>query len=89
VILVGLFTSWVFYRRGRPGSVSVSLLLTYPVVRFTLEGWFRGDTPPAFPSISGWLTIAQYVSIGGFAAGLVWLGVMLYTGRHGTPDGAS
>jgi prolipoprotein diacylglyceryl transferase len=72
------FLSWAFYRRMRLGTVSALWLLTYPVHRFIMEGWFRGDLGPAFPSISGTLTISQYVSILGFASGVVWGGALLW-----------
>jgi phosphatidylglycerol:prolipoprotein diacylglycerol transferase len=76
-LAAGAVQSWVFYKRPRPGTVSVVFLLTYPPVRFVLEGWARGDCPPAFPGISSTLTISQYVSLVGVAAGLIWGGLLL------------
>ena len=55
--------------------MSAATLLTYPPVRFVLEGWFRGDTPYVFAGVP--LTISQYVSLAGVAAGVVWLAVLL------------
>jgi phosphatidylglycerol:prolipoprotein diacylglycerol transferase len=66
---IGILLSWAFYKKWRAGTVSVLLLLTYPVVRFILEGWLRGDTPKIGPL---GLTISQHVSLVGFAAGVVW-----------------
>jgi phosphatidylglycerol:prolipoprotein diacylglycerol transferase len=80
-ILIGIFLSYLFYKKLRVSWVSCAFLLTYPIDRFVLEGWFRGDTPAAFPSISSSLTISQYVSIVGFIAGIIWLIVLLVTGR--------
>ncbi len=76
-ITAATLQSWVFYKRLRPGTVSVVWLLTYPPIRFVLEGWARSDTPPAFPSISSTLTISQYVSLVGMAAGVIWGGFLL------------
>ena len=76
-ILIGIVLSVVFYRKARPGFVTALFLLMYPVNRFILEGWIRGDTPAAAPSLST-LTISQYVSLVGFVAGVVWMGVLVY-----------
>jgi phosphatidylglycerol:prolipoprotein diacylglycerol transferase len=76
-ILIGILLSVVFYRKPRPGFVTALFMLTYPVNRFVLEGWFRGDTPAAAPSLST-LTISQYVSLVGFAAGVVWMSALVY-----------
>jgi len=80
-LAIGVFLSWAFYRRFRLGTVSCLWLLTYPVYRFILEGWARSDTEAAFPAVSSWLTISQYVSMVGFAAGVVWLVVLLVLAR--------
>ena len=76
-LAIGALQSWVFYRRPRLGVVSVVWLFTYPPIRFILEGWARGDCPPAFPSIHSKLTISQYVSLAGIVAGAVWGGFLL------------
>jgi len=75
---IGLFLSWVYYKRWRAGTVSALLLLTYPVVRFILEGWIRGDTPKIGPL---GLTISQHVSLVGFAAGVVWAALLIRAKR--------
>ena len=80
-ILIGIVLSYVFYKKPRPGFVTCLLLLLYPVNRFVLEGTFRGDTPQDILPLSDSLTISQYVSVVGFLAGLIWLGVILYQ-RH-------
>jgi len=80
-LAIGCILSWVFYRKPRAGVVSCLFLLSYPAARFVQEGWFRGDTPAAFPSVSGWLTISQYVSIVAFAVGLAWLAALLLKAR--------
>ncbi len=76
-LAAGALQSLVFYKRPRLGTVSVVWLLTYPPIRFILEGWARGDCPPAFPSIHSTLTISQYVSLVGIVAGVIWGGFLL------------
>jgi phosphatidylglycerol:prolipoprotein diacylglycerol transferase len=85
-VAMGALLSWAFYRRLRTGWVSCLFLLTYPVSRFVLEGWARGDNPAAIPALSDWLTISQYVSLAAFAAGLVWL-VLLVRARTAAARG--
>ncbi len=66
----------VWHRRRRQGMVGVVYLLVYPVGRFTLE-FLRGDYRIRWAGLS----VAQWVSIGLFAAGwgLWWL---LRRARH-------
>ncbi|MHC5054956.1 MAG: prolipoprotein diacylglyceryl transferase [Planctomycetota bacterium] len=79
VFAIGILLSWVFYKKWRTGSVSALLLLMYPVARFILEGWIRGDTPKIGPL---GLTISQHVSLVAFAAGVVWAGLLVRAKRR-------
>ncbi len=76
---IGIFLSWAFYKKFRTGTVSALLLITYPVARFILEGWIRGDTPKIGPL---GLTISQHVSLVAFVAGLVWAAILIRAKRR-------
>ncbi len=86
-LAIGTFLSWAFYKKWRAGTVSVLMLLTYPVARFVFEGWFRGDTPRVFASLP--FTISQYVSVVALVAGLVWGGMLLRARRLDAPVAAA
>jgi phosphatidylglycerol:prolipoprotein diacylglycerol transferase len=76
---IGIFLSWVFFKKWRTGSVTALLFLTYPIARFILEGWIRGDTPKI--GMFG-LTISQYVSLVTFAVGVVWATLLIRAKRR-------
>jgi phosphatidylglycerol:prolipoprotein diacylglycerol transferase len=76
---IGIFLSWAFYKKWRTGTVTALLFLTYPIARFILEGWIRGDTPKIGPF---GLTISQYVSLVTFAVGVVWAAVLIRAKRR-------
>lgn len=67
-ILAAFATVW-FQKRIRDGEVLVLALLTYPVMRFTIE-FLRNDE---FGQFRTGLTISQLVSVGLFIFGLVLL----------------
>lgn len=80
VFAIAAALSLVFYRSKRAGAASVAFLLAYPSYRFMVE-LLRGDNPPYLPSISGWMTVSQYVSLFAVACGLVWLAFMVKSAR--------
>lgn len=67
-LLAALGTVW-FRQRTRDGEVVVLALLTYPIMRFTIE-FLRNDE---FGQFRTGLTISQLVSIGLFVFGLILL----------------
>jgi phosphatidylglycerol:prolipoprotein diacylglycerol transferase len=67
-LLAALTTIW-FRHRTRDGEVVVLALLTYPIMRFTIE-FLRNDE---FGQFRTGLTISQLVSIGLFSFGLIML----------------
>lgn len=62
-------TAAVFHYRQREGTVVAVAWLAYPVTRFVIE-FLRGDEPGRFGTL---LTISQWVSLGLFVAGLLYL----------------
>jgi phosphatidylglycerol:prolipoprotein diacylglycerol transferase len=76
-LVLYLVLVWVYRRRTRDGYVSALYLLMYPVARFALE-FLRGDERMVWP---GGLDVAQIISIGLFAGGLV---LLAWVSRSGT-----
>ena len=69
-VVLACLTATYFPRRAFDGAVTVVALMTYPITRTVLE-ILRGDEPGQFGTV---FTIAQWVSIGILAFGIV-LGV--------------
>jgi len=66
----------VYWRRPRAGLCAALYLVFYPLTRFTLE-FLRGD-----PRMRQWgLSVAQWVSIGLFAVGVISLAVLARPAR--------
>jgi phosphatidylglycerol:prolipoprotein diacylglycerol transferase len=68
-LLLAFLTHTYFRHRHKDGSVLTLTLLTYPVTRFLIE-FLRGDELGKFNTS---LTISQWVSLGLFSFGLVYL----------------
>ncbi|MEI6514775.1 MAG: prolipoprotein diacylglyceryl transferase [bacterium] len=81
---VYVLLTWFFLkRRGtRSGSVMALYLTTYPVCRFLLE-FFRGDDRMRL----GTIDVAQGISIGLFATGLILWALIFRTARNASPTG--
>ena len=70
LLLFGLvLLAW--HRRRHPGTVGVTYLLAYPVGRFLIE-FLRGDHRVRWAGLS----VAQWISVGLFAAGWVLLALL-------------
>lgn len=72
-LALSLFLSAVFYLRKRHGMAFGLMLVTYPIGRFLLE-IIRNDNPHD----AAGLTISQFVSIGVFLGGLIYLYVLYF-----------
>ena len=68
-LLLAFLTHSYFRYRHKDGAVMALALLTYPVTRFVIE-YLRGDELGKFNTS---LTISQWVSLGLFTFGLIYL----------------
>ncbi|MCW8133106.1 MAG: prolipoprotein diacylglyceryl transferase [Planctomycetota bacterium] len=77
-----LYAYWP--RRRFDGEVFGYMLIMAGATRF-LEELLRADVPAAFPSVSNWMTIAQWIGLGLIASGVVLLAVMSRRGKLYVP----
>lgn len=68
-LILGILTATYFRYRNRDGAVLAMGMLTYPITRFSIE-YLRGDEMGQFGTS---FTISQWVSMGLFCAGLVFV----------------
>ncbi len=68
-LVLAFLTATYFRYRNRDGAVLAMGMLTYPITRFSIE-YLRGDEMGQFGTS---FTISQWVSVGLFCAGLVYL----------------
>ena len=79
-LMLAFLTHTYFRHRHRDGAVIALTLLTYPVTRFLIE-FLRGDELGKFHTA---LTISQWVSIGLFSFGLVYLAWLINRPEKGS-----
>ncbi|MCA9069657.1 MAG: prolipoprotein diacylglyceryl transferase, partial [Planctomycetaceae bacterium] len=68
-LVLAFLTATYFRYRNRDGAVLALGMLTYPITRFTIE-YLRGDEMGQFGTS---LTISQWVSLGIFLGGWIYL----------------
>ncbi len=80
-LVLAFLTATYFRYRNRDGAVLAMGMLTYPITRFTIE-YLRGDEMGQFGTS---FTISQWVSLGLFSSGLIFLFWLTRRPRQITP----
>lgn len=83
-VLIAAFLYAYWPRRKYDGEIFGYMLIMAGSTRF-LEELLRADVGAAFPSVSNWLTIAQWIGLGLIASGVFLLAVMSRRGKLYVP----